>query len=187
MIQYLLKTKKFIPNEYHDTFYDIDFLKLYKNGYRLILTDLDNTLISYEEDLPSEKILAKFKELKTIGFEVIIISNNHPPRIRKFVKETDIKGLGDARKPLGVGLRKAMKIAKDRPPKEVTLFVGDQLMTDIYGGNRFNLYTILVNPIKLKTEKWYTKLNRKIEDKMLSKIKRKYQEEYKNLELEKRG
>ena len=48
MIQHLLKTKKFIPNEFHLTFFDIDFKSLYKSGYRLILTDLDNTLISYD-------------------------------------------------------------------------------------------------------------------------------------------
>ncbi|MFK5883128.1 MAG: YqeG family HAD IIIA-type phosphatase [Candidatus Izemoplasma sp.] len=186
MIHLFLKTKKFIPNEYHDTFFDIDFVKLYKAGYRLILTDLDNTLISYEEDLPDKEILNKFDELKNLGFEVIIISNNHPPRIRKFIKETNIKGLGDARKPLAIGLKKAMKIAKDRPPKDVTMFIGDQLMTDVYGGNRFGIYTILVDPIKRKTEKWYTRLNRRIEVKMLNKIKNKYSDTYKTLNLEKR-
>ncbi|MCK5388163.1 MAG: hypothetical protein KAJ22_02660, partial [Candidatus Izimaplasma sp.] len=60
MIHLLLKTKKFIPNEFHNSFFDIDFKELYNNGFRLLLTDLDNTLISYAEDKPTKKILDKF-------------------------------------------------------------------------------------------------------------------------------
>lgn len=186
MIHHLLKSRKFIPSEFHDTFYEIDFLKLYKEGYRLILTDLDNTLISYAEDVPNQKNLEVFKKLKEIGFEVIIISNNHPERVSKFIKDTDLKGLGDARKPLAIGLKKAMKISMNWKAKEKTLLIGDQLMTDVYGGNRFGIYTILVNPILRKTEKWYTRLNRRIEVRMLEKLKKKHPENYKSLNLEMR-
>ena len=73
MIHLLLKTKKFIPDEFHDTFFDIDFKKLYDNGIRLILTDLDNTLISYDDESPTKEIIDKFEELTQMGFEVIVI------------------------------------------------------------------------------------------------------------------
>ncbi len=53
MIHLLLKTKKFIPNEFHNSFFEIDFNELYSQGYRLILSDLDNTLISYDEFYPT--------------------------------------------------------------------------------------------------------------------------------------
>ena len=186
MIHKLLKTKKFIPNEFHDTFFDIDFNNLYQKGYRVILTDLDNTLITYDELVPTEKIIKKLDSLRKLGFEVVIISNNHPPRIKSFLKETDYKGIGNARKPLSVGIKKALKLTNHTYSKDQVIIIGDQLMTDVYGANRFSVYSILVNPIKRKTEKWYTKINRKIEIKMLDKIKSKELEKYNELNLSKR-
>ncbi len=186
MIHLLLKTRKFIPNEFHNNFFDIDFNKLYNKGYRLILTDLDNTLISYDDDKPTEKILTKFTELTNMGFEVIIISNNTPSRINTFVEGTSYKGVGNARKPFLIGLKKAVKFADGKYTFKDMVFIGDQLMTDIFCANRYRAYSILVNPIKRKTEKWYTKFNRRVEKKMILKIKRKYIDEYLNLMLDKR-
>ena len=186
MIHKLLKTKKFIPNEFHDTFFDIDFKNLYQKGYRVILTDLDNTLITYDEATSTDKITKKINDIKQLGFEVVIISNNHPPRIRKFLDGLDLKGIGNARKPLAVGIKKALKLTDNNYNKDQIVIIGDQLMTDIYGANRFKAYSILVNPIKRKTEKWYTKINRKIEIRMLEKIKKKELEKYNELNLSKR-
>jgi len=187
MIHHLLKTKKFIPNEFHDGFFDIDFQKLYKKGYRLILTDLDNTLISYADEKPTNKILSKFEELENLGFEIIIISNNMPSRIDEFIRGTSYKGVSQAHKPMLTGVKRAVKLAdKDYSSDEIIL-IGDQLMTDIFCANRYKAYSILVNPIKRKTEKWYTKLNRKIEKKMLLKIKKYNTDEYLNLALDKRN
>lgn len=185
MIQHLLKTKKFIPNEFHLTFFDIDFKSLYKSGYRLILTDLDNTLISYDEDKPNDQINSKFQELLDIGFEVILISNNVPDRINTFTKETTINGFANARKPLLIGIKKAFKQSSVKDHTKV-IIVGDQLMTDVWAANRFHAYSILVNPIKKKTERWYTRFNRRIEEKMLVKIKKHYPNRYEKLSLDKR-
>lgn len=186
MIHKLLKTKKFIPNEFHDTFFDIDFTELYQKGYRVILTDLDNTLISYDEFVYTDKIINKLDSIRELGFEVFIISNNHPTRINKFLKGSDYKGLGNARKPLTVGIKKTLRLSNNIYRKDQIIIIGDQLMTDIYGANRFKAYSILVNPIKRKTEKWYTKINRKIEIKMLEKIKNKESQKYNELNLSKR-
>lgn len=187
MIHLFLKTKKFIPNEYHKTFYDIDFNELYKNGKRLIITDLDNTLISYDETVPNQKLITKIKELEKIGFEIKLVSNNVPDRINKFIEGLQLDGFANARKPLLIGINKAFKSSRNKHTKEETIIIGDQLMTDIFGANRFKGYSILVDPIKRKTEKWYTKMNRKIEEKMLIKIKKKYNKTFLNLQLDKRG
>jgi len=186
MIHLLLRTKKFIPNEFHNSFFDINFKELYNNGSRLVLTDLDNTLISYDESKPTKKILDKFEELESIGFEVIVISNNVSSRINEFLEGTNYKGVGNARKPLLIGLRKALRLAEKNYSHKETVVIGDQLMTDVYCANRFNSYSILVNPLKKKTEKWYTKMNRKTEAKMLKKIERKYSDSFKKLSLDKR-
>lgn len=185
MIHLFLQTKKFIPNEFHKTFFDIDFKTLYKSGYRLILTDLDNTLISYDEDTPTNKILTKVKELVDLGFEIRLISNNIPKRIETFVKDTDLIGFANARKPLLIGMKKAFKSSTITDKSEV-IIIGDQLMTDVWAANRFNAYSVLVNPIKKKTERWYTRFNRRIEVKMLKKIEKNYPNRYTKLNLDKR-
>ena len=80
---------------------------------------------------------------------------------------------------------KALKSAKVQD-KDKVIVIGDQLMTDIWAANRFGVYNILVNPLKKKTEKWYTKINRKTEYKMLDKIKSNYSQKYKDLRLDMR-
>lgn len=186
MISKLLKVKKFIPNQFHDSVYDIDFDQLYKEGKRLILSDLDNTLISYDELVPSKENLELFSKLEAIGFEVILLSNNIPPRVNKYIKDISIKGYANARKPLNVGMRKAFNNASREYKKNEIVVIGDQLMTDVWGANRYNVSSILVNPIKKKTEKWYTKFNRRTEVKMLERINNEHNETYKKLKLENR-
>lgn len=185
MIEYILKTKHFIPSEFHLSFFEIDFKKLYTQGYRLIITDLDNTLISYQESLPTTQIKTLFQELQEIGFDIVLLSNNHQPRLDTFCDPLNIKGFANARKPLLKGMKKAFNYI-DQSKKETTVVIGDQLMTDIWGANRFGVYNILVNPLKRKTEKWYTKFNRYIEEKMLQQIKRKYPDKYQSLQLSER-
>ena len=186
MIHHLLKTTKFIPSEYHKTVFDIDFNELYKKGIRLILTDLDNTLISYDETVPTKEIDDLFDQLIETGFEVIIVSNNIQARVDVFIEGLKIKGYANMRKPLIKKFKRVIKnTLKDYKDDEICI-IGDQLMTDIYGANRLGVYSILVDPIKKKTEKWYTKINRKIENKKLEQIKNKYTDKYNNLQLEKR-
>lgn len=186
MIERLFRTKHFIPKEFHETFFDIDFDKLYEQGIRLILTDLDNTLISYQEDIMTQKIIDKFDHLIDQGFEVIIISNNRAERVEKFVRGTKILGIGSARKPFFKGIRKALSMASETYYDDQICLIGDQLVTDIYLSNRFGIYGVLVNPIARKTEKFYTKMNRRLEERMLKKIARKHPGIFKELNLEKR-
>ena len=183
MLQLFLKTKRFIPSEFHNSFFEINFNDLAKRGYKTILCDLDNTLISYDEFLPTKELNHKFKELETLGFELILISNNTPSRMEKFTEEITIRGYGNSRKPLLVGIKKALNGAKVSDIDK-TVLIGDQLMTDIWAANRMNVYSVLVNPLKRKTEKWYTKINRKTELKMLHKINKNYPNRYKDLKLE---
>ena len=186
MLHLFLKTKQFIPNEFLPTFFDIDFQRLYDKGYRTILCDLDNTLISYDEFVPTKELLEKFQSLEQIGFELILISNNIPNRINHFVKHTKLTGYANARKPLLIGIKKAFQSAKVQD-KAKTVLIGDQLMTDIWAANRFKVYSILVNPLRKKTEKWYTKINRNTEYKMLAKIQKHYKDIWEKLELDKRA
>jgi len=191
MIHKLLRLKQFIPHEFHESVYDIDLEQLQKQGIKLILSDLDNTLISYDEDMPSQENITFFKKVQECGFEIVLVSNNVAARIEKYTtslreKGFEINGFANARKPLNIGLKKAYKSATKVYPKEEVVVIGDQLLTDIWGANRFAAYSILVNPIRKKTEKWYTKMNRKTEVKMIERIKNETPDTYKRLGLEKR-
>jgi HAD superfamily phosphatase (TIGR01668 family) len=157
----------FIPNEYHKTIHDIDLLKLYDLGKRLILTDLDNTLVGYDIFLPTAEIIEFKKNAEKIGFKLIIISNNRENRVKKFADELGVKYVHKARKPLKRNYR---KISSEYKNNEVVM-IGDQILTDIIGGNRMNFYTILVDVVNYNNEKFGTKINRFIERKILRKYK----------------
>lgn len=179
MLEYFLCPKWFIPEEYQTTIYDIDYNKLYSQGKRLILTDLDNTLISYRESRPNDSLIKWKNDLEAMGFEIIICSNNKKKRVSEFSKELGLKYVYSARKPLKKGLKKAIKIASRKYSKSEIVEIGDQLMTDQFGSKRMRLYTIMVKNIDPKTEIWTTRFNRRIENKMLKRIQKKYPELYK--------
>ncbi len=182
MITLFLNSKKIIPDLYVNTIYDIPYAKLYADGYRLILTDLDNTLISYKQTDPTEELMNWKKEVEGIGFEIIIVSNSKKNRVEYFADILGLKFVKFAKKPLKIGLKKAIKLGKRKYDRKEVLEIGDQLMTDIFGSKRMNLFTILVKAIDRKTEILSTKINRKIEKKMLIKAKKKHLELYnKNL------
>ena len=79
----LIKDEKFIPTIYKETVFDVDYNKLYEKGIRLILTDLDNTLVSYKDDEVNEKLSNWLEERMNEGFEIMIISNNSSKTIVK--------------------------------------------------------------------------------------------------------
>lgn len=163
------KMKNLIPDEYQKSIYDVDFNKLYELGYRIILTDLDNTLVSYDEKYPTTEVLEFIKKVQEIGFEIIITSNNKKSRVLTFCSKTNLVGIWFSLKPLKRGFRKALK-GKAYKKNEI-IVMGDQLLTDVVSGKRCEYYTILIKAIKRKTEKLVTRINRKREIKKLKWIK----------------
>lgn len=138
--------KKFYPTSYSESAYDIDFKKIYDKGYRGLLTDVDNTLV--EHGAPSdEQSEAFFVLLHEMGWKTCIISNNHEDRIKPFADKVNSSYVYDAGKPKKRGYLKGMEIMGT--DLSDTLFLGDQLFTDILGANRTGLKSILVKPVKL--------------------------------------
>lgn len=183
MITWFLDTKKFIPDLYVSSISDIPYTKLYEEGKRLILTDLDNTLISYKEKNPTKELFDWKNKLEHMGFEIIIISNSRKHRVKYFADLLGLKYVMFAKKPLKMGFKKAMKMADRKYKLDEIVELGDQLMTDVYGSRRMGLYTILVQAIDNKTEKMVTKVNRILERKVIKSVKKKYPLQFKeNLE-----
>lgn len=182
MIEYFFNPKKFIPNEYQTTIYDIDFQKHYDEGKRLIISDLDNTLLSYRCELPTEELIEWKKKINDMGFELVICSNNHKKRVKKFCEAFGVPFISSAKKPFVGGLRRALKKARkeyrQNYTKDMVIEIGDQLLTDQYASSKFGLYTIMVRNIDPKAEIWTTRFNRRIENKILKRIMKKYPDLY---------
>lgn len=173
MITWFIPYKNIIPDDYVSSIFDIDYNKLYSNGKRLILTDLDNTLISYKATEPTDELYKWKSELEGMGFEIIIVSNSGKKRVKHFANMLGIKYVNLSTKPLKRGFKKALKIASSKYKKEEVVVLGDQLLTDVYGAKRMKFSMILVKAIDKKTERLVTKHNRKNEDKMLKKVRKK--------------
>ena len=171
----LVKDEKFIPTIYKETVFDIDYIKLYEKGIRLILTDLDNTLVSYKDNEVNERLFNWLEDRKCDGFEIIIISNNaSETRVKEFANKLGINYLSRAMKPLKLGFKKVLKKASRKYSSNEVVAIGDQLMTDVFAANRMNFTSVLVKAVDRKTEKWTTKLNRVLEIHVLRKIEEKH-------------
>ncbi len=186
MFAYFFKPSWFLPDAHFDDVYRIDYQKLYASGIRFLLIDLDNTLIPYDIDVPDQKLLDLFETIFKLGFEVVIVSNNRYSRIAPFATLVDLPFISSAKKPLKWGFNKALKQFQRKPEKSQVLVIGDQLMTDIYGAKRMGYKAFLIHPIKKRSEKWYTKINRFLEQTMFKRLKKKYPAQYQALNLEKR-
>jgi len=181
MLQLFFKLSNFVPLGIYQSVFNIDYNKLYEDGKRIILMDIDNTVVPYEEATLNEELHDLFRRIKEIGFEVIFISNNHKVRVGKLAREIDARYISDAWKPFKKAYRKALKLVHPHT-KEKIVTIGDQLMTDVLGSNRLGIDALLVKPIKRKTEKWYTKLNRRVEQSILNRLKVKHNETYLKIE-----
>lgn len=139
----------FYPHDYKDSTYEINFEEYYKKGYRGVLFDIDNTLVMHGADA-DEKAEQLFRELKKIGFSTCLISNNKEERVKRFNKNIRTKYIFKAGKPLKKNYIKAMEMMGTNPKNSI--FVGDQIFTDVCGGNLAGIRTILVKPIHPKEE-----------------------------------
>lgn len=141
--------KKFYPGEYLESAYGIDFEKLYQEGYRGIIFDIDNTLVPHGAPA-DERAKALFLALKELGYRCCLLSNNKEPRVKMFNDEVRVDYIFKAGKPKISGYERAMELMGTT--RENTLFVGDQIFTDVYGANRAGVRTILTKPIHPKEE-----------------------------------
>ena len=141
--------KTFYPDKEADSTYKIDFEALYEQGYRGIIFDVDNTLVPHGAPATKEAI-AFFDKLRKIGYQTMLLSNNKEPRVKPFADVVKSAYIFKANKPAKAGYEKAMEQMKTT--KTNTLFVGDQLFTDVWGAKRAGIMAYLVKPIHPKEE-----------------------------------
>lgn len=165
---------KYTPTFVYLSIYDIDFSKLYALGKKIIISDFDNTLLPYHIDKATPSLIKWQQDLKRNGFSLHIITNNNENRILKIKETLEIDGyLTKANKPSCKKLETYLNNLKIK--KEEVIFLGDQLVTDIACANNLGIDSILVKTIDTKHQKWYTKINRLREKRIIKKM---YNENY---------
>lgn len=141
--------RTFYPKEYVDSTYGIDFDSFVKKGYRGVIFDIDNTLVPH--GAPADERAKKlFAHLKELGMNACLLSNNKEPRVAMFNKDAKVFTISKGGKPNPKGYQRAMELMGTDVTN--TLFVGDQLFTDVWGANLTGVYSILVKPIHPKEE-----------------------------------
>ena len=161
--------KKLIPNIYNKSIYTIDYNKLKKDNINCLLYDLDNTCLPYPEKVPTKELIELFAKLKKMGFRVIIFSNTTPRRLEQLTSlNVEVHGL--SKKPFKKGFLDIINTYKYK--KEEICIIGDQLFTDILGGNRIGIKTILVDPMG-PHDFIFTKITRMIENIIFKRMKNK--------------
>lgn len=148
------------PKDYVASAYEIDFEQLYEKGYKAVLFDVDNTLVAYDVmDAPDELVMF-IRGLQSIGFRVGLVSNNTSNRVASLNQKLHLEIMPNAMKPFTFRLKRILKELGAKP--EHSIFVGDQLFTDVWVGNSLGLHSILVKPIQ-KKEQLVTRIKRGLE------------------------
>lgn len=139
----------FYPDAVMDSAYDIEYERLYGEGYRGIIFDIDNTLVPHGAPA-DDRAIALFERLKSIGYKAVLLSNNKEPRVKMFNDAVKVSYIYKAGKPGHSGYQKAMEMMGTTA--ENTFFVGDQLFTDVWGAKRVGMKNFLTKPIHPKEE-----------------------------------
>lgn len=139
----------FYPDRYVKSAYDIDYEGYYRDGYRGVIFDIDNTLVMHGAPA-DERSKALITHLKELGFRIMLLSNNKEPRVKMFNEKVQVSYIFKAGKPGRAGYQKAMELMGTTI--ENTFFVGDQLFTDVWGARRCGIHSVLTQPIDPREE-----------------------------------
>ncbi|MGE5582808.1 MAG: YqeG family HAD IIIA-type phosphatase [Bacillota bacterium] len=162
--------QKLCPKVQADSVLELDLTELQKIGIRGIIFDLDNTLVEWKQENLSQEVIELISRFKKAGFKMCILSNALEYRVESVARMLGIPYVSRAVKPRKSPFKKALEILGTGP--EETAVVGDQLFTDILGGNRMELYTIWTPPLS-PTEFLSTRAVRKLERLVIKRFRRK--------------
>lgn len=169
----------YIPTDVYKNVFEIPYEKLYAEGKKILLFDLDNTLISYNESVPSEKLICLRNKLKEIGFLIYILSNNKISRVEKFNEKFRADGFAyRLLKPFKSRMKKFIEreIINENVSLNNILFIGDQLLTDTVCCNKIGIDIYLIKTIDRESQSFFITINRSREKSVIKKIAKKNKE-----------
>lgn len=155
--------KQFKPTWMIESIYDLTPAEIRRNKIKLVLTDLDNTLIAWNNPNGTAELKEWLQRMQKAEIPVVVVSNNNEKRVKKAVEQLGLPFISRAMKPFKHGIKIAQKRYNVSPDEMV--LVGDQLMTDVLAANRSHMRSILVRPI-VESDAWNTKINRFMEAKI---------------------
>lgn len=155
------------PRKHLDSIFDLNTAELRSRGIRGIIADMDNTLVPWNDRSVYPRLAAWFARLKKEGFRLCIVSNNTRERGGRLALDLGIPAIWYAVKPRRRAFRRALELMDLTAPE--TAVLGDQIFTDVLGGNRLGLYTILVRPLSDR-EFFWTRFVRKLERLVLERL-----------------
>lgn len=158
----------FQPDYYVNSIYSINFNKLKSMGIDNLIIDIDNTLVPWKTQDSDDKVKQLVKEIRGLGFKICLLSNSSKKRVLRFMCDMDVCFFSMGIKPMRIMFLGALKRLGGNP--ENTCVIGDQVFTDITGGNACGIHTILVDPIQEK-EFFTTKYIRMLEKRIRKKLK----------------
>lgn len=159
--------EKYVPDIYQESIYDINYKNLKEHGIKCLLFDLDNTIVPYNEKILKAETKELFYQLKQQGFKLIIFSNSPKFRVKAFAEQLNVDVYGGVRKPSPKGFNKILD--KYKFTENEVAIIGDQILTDIVGGNKVGIITILITPFG-KDPIW-TRINRVKERKIMQRLR----------------
>ena len=165
----------FTPDIIYDTVYDIDFDLLIEKNIKGLIFDIDNTLVSYKQEKPTENVINLMDKLKSENFEICFVSNNHKQRVDIFNDKFGFFSFPKAGKPSVKYIKKALK-SMNLTNKEVAL-IGDQLFTDVTAAKRAKIMAVLVTPIE-PVETMFFKFKRFMEKPFIKRYYRRLEKSY---------
>ena len=149
-----------VPEYRVDSFRDVTAEFLLSIGVRAILLDVDNTLEPYEHPTPTGDATEWLESLRAAGIKTAILSNNNQARVDLFNKDIGMPAISRAAKPFAFNLKRMMKLLGT--DKQSTIFMGDQILTDVWAAHNAGLTAILVPPINDKKDP-FTRFKRLLE------------------------
>lgn len=153
--------KKFIPSLYIENYTKLDTKWLKENNIKLVLCDIDNTLVAHDEAVHNEDTKAFIERIRALDIDIVLISNNTQERVEAFSDGLEVKTYPFAKKPLKQTYKKVL--CEHKVNEDQIACIGDQLLTDVFGGNRMGFKTVLCEPL-YKKDLLSTKINRLIEN-----------------------
>ena len=139
-------------------------------GCKAVLLDVDNTMTTHDNPVPAEGVVEWLERMKLAGIRFVIVSNNNKERVMPFAKLIGVDFVSKGAKPLPKGYKRACERLKIKPCEAVA--IGDQIFTDIIGGNLLGAYTVLTVPYKYEDTLFF-KFKRLMEKPFIASYKRK--------------
>lgn len=152
---------RFRPDHIAESVAGIDLSALRELGIEALIVDLDNTLVPWRGYEVSDAVLGWLRDIEAQGMKVCIVSNTrYPGRLKHLAEKLQIPFVKGRLKPRKSAFRPALELMNVSPDRVAV--IGDQIFTDILGGNRLGLYTILVRPLS-RREFFGTRISRVFE------------------------